>query len=176
MPDARAGYTGARLAEWFHEDKLHRALRRMSEELGKVQTSATRAETPIDTGHLAASIRELPVIEYTEGVRHVYESGCETEVDYAPYVEHGTGLWGPKHAKYVIRPKNPGGWLRFVDNGKVVFAKQVVHQGSPGAHMFEKGASHTEQTFDFIVLGPAEVWAREQEENRSEVHYPGSRP
>jgi hypothetical protein len=29
-----------------------------------------------------------------------------TDVFYGPYLEYGTGLWGPKHAKYVILPKN----------------------------------------------------------------------
>ena len=28
-----------------------------------------------------------------------------TDVHYAPHLEMGTGLWGPKHAKYEIRPK-----------------------------------------------------------------------
>lgn len=176
MADARAGYTGARLADWFGDEALKKALHRMADEGGKMQTSLTKAQTPIDTGHLAESIKKLPVMEYTEGTRTVYESGCATEVEYAPYVEHGTGVWGPKHAPYVIRPKNPGGWLRFVDKGKVVFAKQVLHPGSPGAHMFDRGASDTEAMFGLIVELPAEAWAREQEVNESEVHYPGSRP
>lgn len=172
MANARAGYTGARLADWFRDDPLKRALHRMADDGGRFQTDATRAQTPIDSGHLAASIRKLPVMVYTEAVHTVYESGCETEVDYAPYVENGTGLWGPLHAKYVIVPKNPDGWLRFVDNGRVVFAKKVLHPGSPGAHMFKRGASDTEAAFDLIVLPAAEEWARAQEENRSLVHYP----
>ncbi len=28
-----------------------------------------------------------------------------TNVPYAPHLEYGTGLWGPRHAKYVIEPR-----------------------------------------------------------------------
>ena len=80
----------------------------------------------------------------------MYESGAESELEYAPYVEHGTGLWGPKHAKYLIVPKRPDGWLRWIDpdTGNPVFAKRVMHPGSPGNHMFEIGVAIAEQEFE----------------------------
>ena len=73
-------------------------------------------------------------------------------MEYAPYVEDGTGLWGPKHAKYEIKPKRPGGWLRWIDpmTGDPVFARRVMHPGWPGNHMFAIGAALTEQEFDAV--------------------------
>ena len=95
----------------------------------------------------------------------VYESGAETDVEYAPYVEHGTGLWGPRHAKYEIKPKRPDGWLRWIDpvTGDPVFAKRVMHPGSPGNHMFAFGAAIAEHEFDQFVQPILSRWAVEQE-------------
>lgn len=44
------------------------------------------------------------------------------------YLEEGTGIYGPKGRPYDIRPKNKKA-LRFVVNGKEVFAKRVTHPG-----------------------------------------------
>lgn len=90
-----------------------------------------------------------------------YEADVYTEVEYAPYVEEGTGLWGPEHRKYVIRPKRPGGWLSWIARdtytrrdgsivkaGDRVYAKEVLHPGSPGQHMLAIGAHMTQEQFD----------------------------
>jgi len=46
------------------------------------------------------------------------------------YLEEGTGLYGPKKAKYVIKPKNKKS-LRWKAAGgdKFAFAKKVIHPG-----------------------------------------------
>ena len=69
--------------------------------------------------------------------------------DYALYVHEGTGLYGPKHARYTIVPRggSAGGRrnaqgrfvaksagkkvLRFAGRGQIVFARAVSH---PGIH------------------------------------------
>jgi hypothetical protein len=42
-----------------------------------------------------------------------------TALKYAPWLEHGTGIYGPRHA--LIRPKKPGGVLRFPQPGNPGF-------------------------------------------------------
>lgn len=60
------------------------------------------------------------------GVYADISSPARTARDGAPYglfMEVGT-------RPHVIRPKKPGGWLRFLDNGKVRFARVVYHPGT----------------------------------------------
>lgn len=47
----------------------------------------------------------------------------------SPYLNYGTGESGPKHAKYPITTKRPGGLLRFEWHGVEVLAKKVMHPG-----------------------------------------------
>lgn len=49
---------------------------------------------------------------------------------YAAAQDRGSGLYGPKHRKYIIRAKRAGS-LAFVVGGRLVFAKSVEH---PGVH------------------------------------------
>ena len=128
-------------------------------------TRNTKMNTPIDTGRLIDSIKKKLTVVVLTPRGLAYESGCETHVDYAPHVEYGTGLYGPRAAKYEIRPKNPHGWLRWIDpdTGQPIFAKRVMHPGSPGAAMFAKGATMTEAEFDRLVARDLARWAREVE-------------
>jgi hypothetical protein len=89
--------------------------------------------TPIRTGNLRTSW-------FTSG------STVKTEVDYAPYVNYGTGLFGPEHRKYLIEPHPPKRFLSWIDpaRGGRVFARRVWHPGSEGAHMIEKAAAAME--------------------------------
>ena len=148
------GYSGAKLQHWFDDTRvIPRGCLAMADHMGAHTTRLVKQNTPIDTGELRAEIHQKPVRArrglvaegFAAGDR-VYESGAESELEYAPYVEHGTGLWGPKHAKYLIVPKRPDGWLRWIDptTGQPVFAKRVMHPGSPGNHMFEIGAAIAE--------------------------------
>lgn len=91
--------------------------------------------TPVRSGALRASWKTLGPEPYTAEGSPAYRTSISTDVSYAPFVEYGTGLFGPKHAPYIIKPRNPGGTLRFMVGGKAVFAKQVIHPGSPGNHM-----------------------------------------
>lgn len=74
---------------------------------------------PVDTGRLRASIR----VERRRllSLRSVYTIG--SDVSYAPMVHDGT-------RPHQIRPKNPGGVLRFRMGGRVVYAKVVNHPGT----------------------------------------------
>lgn len=74
---------------------------------------------PVDTGRLRASIRVESRRLFT--LRSVYTIG--SDVSYAPYVHDGT-------RPHVIRPKSPGGTLRFRMGGRVVYAKVVNHPGT----------------------------------------------
>ena len=47
---------------------------------------------------------------------------------YARAQDSGSGLYGPKRSKYIIRA-NSGGVLAFVLRGRLVFAKSVLHPG-----------------------------------------------
>lgn len=170
------GYTGPALGVVYDfAASSERLCRDLADEGGSKMTDHTKGLTPVGhrpfqegyiPGHLLESIEQKLVVVTFDVMRGVlaYESGAMTNVDYAPYVEHGTGLWGPARAKYEIRPKNPLGWLRFHDKfGNEVFAKRVLHPGSPGAHMFEYGAAETELSFHEWADAKVAEWARKTE-------------
>jgi len=90
--------------------------------------------------HLREEIRRTEVQQHAG----VYEAKVGSDKSYVLYVEYGTGLYGPKHAKYLIEPTSPGGLLRFPMHGKMVSARYVWHPGSPGQHMFLYGGRMTE--------------------------------
>jgi Bacteriophage HK97-gp10, putative tail-component len=165
-------YYGGKLAPWFDTSPNRRACERMADKGGERMTTLVKQNTPVHFGTLRASItQKLTVVRPTpRGL--AYESGAETEIEYAPYVEHGTGLYGPRHAKYEIRPKNPDGWLRWIDRvtGEPVFAKRVMHPGSPGNHMFAIGAALTEHEFEQFAELILTRWSVEVErQNRSDL-------
>lgn len=94
-----------------------------------------------DGVHLKDEIHRSEITESQD----VYEGKVGSEKDYSPFVEEGTGLFGPKHAKYLILPHKPGGWLAWPgEDGFMHFAQAVWHPGSPGAHMLMKGGYDTE--------------------------------
>jgi very-short-patch-repair endonuclease len=114
---------------------------------------------PQKQGAWSARLYDLTV----EGVHSFFANGILVSNSH---VEWGTGLWGPKHAKYLIVPKKPGGWLSWINprTGQRVFARKVMHPGSPGAHMFAIGAHLTEAEFEERIAAPVlALWAREQE-------------
>lgn len=167
------GYRGGEISSLFKEAPLKRAGENISKDVLKEFHDATVKNTPIGgrfaPGGLGGNLRSS---WYTEGPAHKMSlSGMEwsgsvnTNVDYAPHVEYGTGLWGPKHAKYLIKPKVPGGTLSWVDpvTRKRRFAKSVMHPGSPGAHMLLNAAVKTEAMFGLIAEPALKEWAREAE-------------
>lgn len=158
-------YHGGRLAPWFDAGPVKEFGEAAAGAGGKRLAELVRAKTPVDKGLLVASIEQTPTVVIVDAAgRTVYESGAHTELDYAPFVEHGTGLWGPHHAKYEIRPKKPDGWLHWVDAaGNDVFAKKVMHPGSPGAHMFLLGVAAAEAELDAIVAPHLALFAQRVE-------------
>lgn len=163
-------YVGGKLADWFDPTPAELAAHRMAEIGGKRLVELVALHTPVESGHLKHSWKQQPVtIRKTTGGRTIYATGAETEVTYGPYVEHGTGLWGPKHAKYVIEPKKPGGVLHWVGHGgEDVFATRVLHPGSPGAHMMAIAVGELEAALPVLLEPELHRWARAQErQNRS---------
>jgi Bacteriophage HK97-gp10, putative tail-component len=142
-----------------------RACRSMADKGGERMTTHVKQNTPVRFGTLRASITQKLTVVYPTPRGMAYESGAETEIEYAPYVEYGTGLWGPRHAKYEIKPKRPDGWLRWIDpvTGDPVFAKRVMHPGSPGNHMFLIGEALTEHEFEQFAEPILARWATEVE-------------
>ena len=147
----------------------------------------TELNTPVQTAHLRDSYRIDPLIHYGphEGLRaaaYAWEGRFYTEVEYAEYVERGTGLWGPEHRKYEIRPKKPGGVLAFAPymrggHGGVIFdvhespakggtvvVRYVMHPGSPGAAMFRIGAVQTEAEVDQWAAEALRRWQRDSQD------------
>jgi hypothetical protein len=159
------GYVGGKLEPWFSDVPVKRALYALADEGGEQMVTNVREFTPKDTGHLWESIKKMIVVVRPYRGTLAYESGAETNVEYAEYVERGTGLFGPYHRRYIIRPKDPNGWLRWIDpiTGQPVFAKQVIHPGSEGAHMFARGATKTEAEFERWAQPILTRWARQQE-------------
>lgn len=118
--------------------------------------------TPVKTGNLRTSWYRT---EALPGLGDRYESSVRTDVDYAPYVNYGTGLWGPEHRKYLIEPIPPNQLLSWFDpkTGRRAYARYVWHQGSPPAHMVENGAAKTESEIGMIVAPDLERFKEEME-------------
>jgi hypothetical protein len=120
-----------------------------------------RENTPVRTGVLRESWLRTP----TENIGNRYETHVRTEVDYAPYVNYGTGLWGPEHRKYLIEPIPPNQLLSWRDpvSGRRAYARYVWHPGSPPAHMIEYGAAKTESELGTIMDGDLQLFKTEME-------------
>ncbi|AHB31703.1 tail assembly chaperone [Mycobacterium phage Bernardo] len=95
------------------------ARRRLSRITRGTATQA-RADVPVKTGNLGRSIREDPIV--VAGPLRL-DSGVTAHADYARYVHDGTRA-------HVIRPRRPGGVLRFTVGGRVVYARRVNHPGT----------------------------------------------
>jgi hypothetical protein len=151
-------YVGGSVAVFFGEGARQATAdvaRVMCKHGGDEAKRVSEINTPVKTGRLRASWYTTPVV--ADGA----SSKCEVrnDVEYAAYVEEGTGLWGPKHAPYIIRPKNPGGVLRWLaQDGSVVFARYAIHPGSPGNHMLKIGMLMAEASFATLVRDDLEMW------------------
>jgi Bacteriophage HK97-gp10, putative tail-component len=101
-----------------------RAVRRGTFELLRlVQSRVVKGATSTLVRSITAVVRRISddLIEGTVG----------TYVEYAKYLEFGTGIYGPKKQLIVIRPKVAGGlnWGAFRENGKELTVKKVVQKG-----------------------------------------------
>lgn len=159
------GYTGAKLAPGFRSDAVKTVAHGMAAAGGRHLRDRIKRHTPVDTGELRESWIAKPVlVVVNDRGEIVYESGASTEVDYAPDVEYGTGLWGPHHAKYLIEPKNPDGVLHWIaKDGSSVFARRVWHPGSPGAHMVAISVAETEAELHLLMQPHLHEWVKLQE-------------
>ena len=160
-----AKYIGPDLAALFDQTPAHRAAQRMASTGGDRLHAAIAENTPVRTGNLRTSWYREPTVPESHGSATAYVSRVRTDVDYAPYVNYGTGLFGPKHAKYLIEPHPPKRFLSWIDPAtrRRVFYRQVWHPGSPGAHMIQYGAGLVEGLANEILLGDLEVFKREME-------------
>lgn len=160
-----ARYYGPNLQDVFAEEPLKRALRNMADAGGDRLHEWLGHFTPIKTGNLATSWYREETKRELHGTTTAYVARVATDVDYAPYVNYGTGLWGPEHRKYLIEPHPPNKWLHWIDplTGKDVFARRVWHTGSPGAHMVEKATGVVQATILLVQVPEMEKYKREAE-------------
>lgn len=156
-------YIGGKLHPWFDTGPIDGTLKNMAR-LGAHHAKVLAVEyTPVETGDLKQSWKESRAhkVVGTNYPGSGYGAEWYSDIDYAPYVEHGTGLWGPKHKKYLILPKEPGGTLHWVGaGGHDIFSKGVLHPGSPGHHMVAKSAAKLEVELESVVRPALSNWAR----------------
>jgi hypothetical protein len=124
--------------------------------------------TPVLTGHLKAEWKESPADHFLKTMTFLglgWQGSWYNDVEYALYVDEGTGLYGPEHRKYLILPKTPGGTLHWVDKltGKDVYAKRVLHPGSPGHHMLQTSADALEVNWVGLMRPVLDNWAHQVE-------------
>lgn len=68
---------------------------------------------------------KVKVVRTGRGARRIRSTNA---AKYAAAQDSGSGLYGPKRAQYLIRPRKKKA-LRFSAGGKMVFANYVVHPG-----------------------------------------------
>ena len=165
MTDWVAKYYGPYLPDVFAQKPLDQALWRMADKGGDRLHEFIVAFTPIKTGNLATSWYREPVRRELHGTSTAYSAPVATDVSYAPYVNYGTGLWGPEHRKYLIEPHPPNQMLSWIDplTGRRVFARRVWHPGSEGHHMIEKAGSVIHAGLNEMMLSELETYKREAE-------------
>ena len=159
-------YVGDRLTPLFDGEPTERAAKRLAEKGPEEMQSWIERNTPVDMGTLRASWYTTEPVEGTGlTAERTFTAYVRTDVEYAPHVEWGTGIFGPQGSPYTIRPRQPGGTLSWIDKdtGERVFAKSVQHPGSPGQHMVSIGAAMTEHTFPAAAQPILQVWKRETE-------------
>lgn len=94
---------------------------------------------PVDTGLLRQSLTESVDINDSRVVAFV-----GTDVPYAIYVHEGT-------RPHLIRPRRPGGALRFTVGGQVVFAKYARHPGTKPNPFLRRAVEEVAIPRGFIV-------------------------
>lgn len=104
---------------------------------------AVKSRTPVRLGNLRGSIHGEPIYKGGQVVKGIVAHGML----YGDLVERGTGIYGPFHKGFEIKPKN----------GKALFwkgakhpVKSVFQEGFPGRHMFEKALEENWSTLEDI--------------------------
>lgn len=182
------GYKGQKIGPVLRrlEKATNPTGRRLADAMVGRGKSNIEKNTPVETYHLRNSYKRTRIehkqdstLGYTSfrWSMWVWTGKVYTEVEYAPFVEAGTGLWGPRRAKYKIQPKKPGGVLAFTPyerlpggavildvqgkptaGGDTVVVRFVMHPGSPGQHMFRIGATLTEEEYKEWSAEPLRLW------------------
>lgn len=151
------------------------AARELADRGLNIMQGLAEAETPQRTGRLRAGWYQMGPVRRMAGGDREWRGEVRNDVDYAGYVESGTGLWGPTGSEYPIRPVS-GQYLSWVTNkpvrlrsgrvipaGTRVFRKLVMHPGSPGVGMMDKAVRTTERTMGSWSRSTMERWARRME-------------
>lgn len=89
------------------------------------------------TGKLIGSVRTMPVINTGAEIIGGVQAGGGPAY-YAKFQNYGTA--GP----YVIKPLDPKGVLAFMVDGKMRFAKSVMHPGLPARNFMESTLDESE--------------------------------
>lgn len=164
-------YIGGKLSPWFSNEPNDRAMRNMVR-IGVTEAASIAAKnTPVETGHLREEWKTTVAIKVQTFLGVGWSARWENSVEYAIYVNEGTGLYGPEHRKYLILPKTPGGKLHWVDrlSGEDVYANAVMHPGSPGNYMLQISANVLEAQWTRLVRPALRNWAREVENQNDSI-------
>lgn len=159
-------YVGGKLAPWFDSGPVDAFMKAAPVVVAAEAREIAEKNTPVDTGELRAAWKsdKKPRRAMTY-IGLGYEASWMNDLEYAPYVNYGTGLYGPEAKKYLILPKKPGGTLHWVDRltGQDVFAKSVLHPGSPGNYMLEISADFIEATWPKLLRPLLMTWSKRME-------------
>lgn len=104
---------------------------------------------PYTTGRLAGSLRTRgPFMEFGRVVGSV-----GSDLPYAAAVEGGSGLYGPRRSKYVIRP-NRAKMLKFYWRrvGRVVVLPKVNHPGQRGKDYLLRAAESVSRRHNMLLV------------------------
>ena len=101
-----------------------------------------REEPPTDHGRLRGSWQMEKVGDF----HYKIPSG----VEYAGYVAHGTGVYGPMGQAYTITPKTKQ-CLHFVWNGMEIFTKKVTVQGQKPNPYHERAMKRGDDRVDEFI-------------------------
>lgn len=160
------GYTGGKLAPWFGSVPVKAVMQTAPVLIASEGREIAEKNTPVDTGDLrTAWMSDRKTRKAATYLGIGTEASWFNKLDYAPYVNYGTGLYGPEGKKYLILPKKPGGTLHWVDRatGQDIYAKSVLHPGSPGNYMLEISADVVEATWQKMIRPIMKNWARRME-------------
>jgi hypothetical protein len=160
------GYKGGKLAPWFGPVPTRILMQTAPVVVAAEGREIAEKNTPVETGDLkAAWMSDKKASKAATYLGLGMEASWFNKLEYAPYVNYGTGLYGPEARKYLIVPKKPGGTLHWVDRatGADVYAKAVLHPGSPGNYMLEISADVVEATWDRIIKPLLITWVKQME-------------
>jgi hypothetical protein len=169
------GYSATgRLEDLIDPDACGHAAREMADAVGDAFESHVRRLTPRDESpfrdptrgvHIRDTIERTPVRERRSPAGTIYTGSVFTEHPSAPFLEWDTRAHDirpreDRAAASVVatgRPRRMGddpqaalAWRTSGGPGGLVFAHEVHHPGTRGAHMFSRGAAVTQAELDRI--------------------------